>query len=163
MALSYRAPARGGLMGWRVASAVLLLAMAGIHVYLVLFAGFDGLLVTRGRLLALSSVLSLLFLGGTLLALVLALTPAGVMGMHETIDAELVPTTLVAESLGVVVLAITTVLVLRRRTRPDPATTAHRRSNRRRGDEHAARVAHRQSQPDHLGDASQQAGFRAET
>lgn len=37
------------------------------------------------------------------------------MGIHEAIDAELVPTTLVAESIGVVVLAVTSVLALRTR------------------------------------------------
>ena len=134
MTVSSPATARGGLLAWQAASALLLLVMAGIHLYLVLVEGWGGqiatlfvlngiggivlaaaMLVTRGRLLALASVLSLLFLGGTLLALVLALTPAGVMGMHETLDAELVPTTLVAESVGTVVLAITTVLVLRAR------------------------------------------------
>ena len=134
MTVSSPATARGGLLAWQAASALLLLVMAGIHLYLVLVEGWGGqiatlfvlngiggivlaaaMLVTRGRLLALASVLSLLFLGGTLLALVLALTPAGVMGMHETLDAELVPTTLVAESVGTVVLAITTVLGLRAR------------------------------------------------
>lgn len=111
---------------WQVASALALLVMGGIHVYLVLFAGFGGLLgtlfvlngigglvlavavlVARRRFLALVSVLSLLFLGGTLLGLVLALTPAGLLGIHESIDGELVPTTLVVESIGVVVLAVT--------------------------------------------------------
>jgi hypothetical protein len=134
MAVSSRATARGGLLAWQVASAILLLVMGGIHVYLVVVAGWGGrigtlfvfngiggavlavaTLVTRGRLLGLASVLSLLFLGGTLLALVLSLTPSGVMGMHETIDGELVPTTLVAESIGVVVLAVTSVLALRTR------------------------------------------------
>ena len=134
MAVSSRATARGGLPAWQVASAFLLLVMGGIHLYLVVVEGWGGqigllftlngiggavlavaMLVTRGRLLSLASVLSLLFLAGTLLALLLALTPAGIMGMHETIDAELVPTTLVAESIGVVVLAVTTVLVLRAR------------------------------------------------
>ena len=111
---------------WQAASALLLLVMGGIHVYLVLFAGFDGLLgtlfvlngigglvlavavlVARRRLLTLVSVLSLVFLGGTLLGLLLALTPAGLLGIHESIGGELVPTTLVVESIGVVVLAVT--------------------------------------------------------
>ena len=114
------------LRPWQVASALALLVMGGIHVYLVLFAGFGGLLgtlfvlngigglvlavavlVARRRFLALVSVLSLLFLGGTLLGLLLALTPAGLLGIHESIDGELVPTTLVVESIGVVVLAVT--------------------------------------------------------
>ena len=133
MAVESRVSTRGG-SAWQALSALALLVMAGIHVYLVVFEGWGGqiatlfmlngiggfvlavaVLVTRGRLLALSSVLSLLFLAGTLLARVLSLTPAGVMGIHESIDGELVPTTLVAESIGVVVLAITTVLVLPRR------------------------------------------------
>jgi hypothetical protein len=108
--------------------------MGGIHVYLVLFAGFGGLLgtlfvlngigglvlavavlVARRRFLALVSVLSLLFLGGTLLGLLLALTPAGLLGIHESIGGELVPTTLVVESIGVVVLAVTSFLAVRAR------------------------------------------------
>ena len=124
----------GGLMLWQVLSALLLLAMAGIHVYLVVFAGFGGLLgtlfvlngigglvlavamlVTRRGLLAVASILSLLFLAGTLLSLVVALTPAGLLGIHESIDGQLVPTTLVVESIGVVVLAVTSVLALRAR------------------------------------------------
>jgi hypothetical protein len=123
-----------GLVAWQAASALLLLVMGGIHVYLVLFAGFGGLLgtlfvlngigglvlavavlVARRRFLALVSVLSLLFLGGTLLGLLLALTPAGLLGIHESIGGELVPTTLVVESIGVVVLAVTSFLAVRAR------------------------------------------------
>jgi hypothetical protein len=78
------------LMAWRLLSAIMLLAMGGIHLYLV-FYGVGGLLgalfvlnavsalvlaiavvVLRGRLLSLATVLSLLFMVGTLLALVLA-------------------------------------------------------------------------------------------
>ena len=70
----------GGLMVWQVLSALLLLAMAGIHVYLVVFAGFGGplgtlfilngvgglilavaMLVARRSFLAWVSVLGLLF------------------------------------------------------------------------------------------------------
>jgi hypothetical protein len=121
-----------GLMPAQAASALLLLVMGGIHVYLVLFAGFGGLLgtlfvlngigglvlavailVARRGLLALVSVASLLFLGGTLLGLLLALTPAGLLGIHESITTELVPTTLVVESIGVVVLAVTSWIALR--------------------------------------------------
>jgi hypothetical protein len=50
---------------------------------------------------------------GTLLALVLALT-IGLFGIHSSLDFELVPTTLVVESIGSVVLAMTTALVHRR-------------------------------------------------
>ena len=123
-----------GLFPARVASALLLLAMGAIHVYLVLFAGFGGLLgtlfvlngigglvlavamlVARPRLLALVSVASLLFLGGTLLGLLLALSPSGLFGIYESITTELVPTTLVVESVGVVVLAVTSWLAVRAR------------------------------------------------
>jgi hypothetical protein len=61
-----------------------------------------------------ASVLGLLFMAGTLLALVLALT-VGLFGITETIGFTLVPTTLVVESVGIVVLAVTTALTLRTR------------------------------------------------
>jgi hypothetical protein len=137
MAMHSRAAERGatrGLRVWQVLSALVLLVMAGIHLYLVVFAGFGGLLgtlfvlngigglvlgiavlVTRRSMLAVASVLGLLFLGGTLLSLVIALTPAGLLGIHEVINGQLVPTTLVVESIGVVVLAVTSVLAVRAR------------------------------------------------
>lgn len=117
---------------WLVASALLLLAMAGIHLYLVLdeVGGLLGvlfvlnaiggvvlaaaLLVGPRRILLLSTILSLLFMAGTLLALVLALT-VGLFGIRETLDYQLVPTTLVVESIGTIVLAVTTAVVARRR------------------------------------------------
>jgi hypothetical protein len=117
---------------WRALSALVLLAMGGIHLYLV-FHGTGGILgilfvlnfvgglvlaiamvVARGWLLPVASVLSLLFLAGTLLALVLALT-VGLFGIRSSLTFELAPTTLVVESVGVVVLAVTTALVLRAR------------------------------------------------
>jgi hypothetical protein len=110
---------------WRVLSAVLLLTMGGIHLYLVL-TGFGGLLgvlfvlnaiggvvlaiamiAAPPRFLPLASVLGLLFIAGTLLALVLALT-VGLFGIREQLGTELVPTTLVVESIGIIVLAVTT-------------------------------------------------------
>jgi hypothetical protein len=119
-----------GLMIWRLLSVVMLLAMGGIHLYLV-FDGVGGtlgtlfvlnvigavvlaiaLVVLRGRLLALATVLSLLFMVGTLLALVLALT-VGLFGIHEVLSFKLVPTTLVVESIGTIILAITAALVWR--------------------------------------------------
>jgi hypothetical protein len=137
MAMHARAIDRGAtrrLMPWQGLSALLLLVMGGIHLYLVVFSGFDGLLgtlfvlngiggvvlavamlVARKGLLALVSVLSLIFLGGTLLGLVVALTPAGLLGIHEQIGGQLVPTTLVVESIGVVVLAVTSALALQAR------------------------------------------------
>ena len=126
---------RGGrrtLLSWQVLSALFLLAMGGIHLYLVLH-GVGGVLgalfvvnaigalilavamiVLRRRLLLLGSVLSLLFMVGTLLALVLALT-IGLFGIHETLHFQLVPATLVVESVGTVVLLVTTAQVLRLR------------------------------------------------
>jgi hypothetical protein len=117
-------------MLWRGLSALLLLAMGGIHLYLV-FHGTGGILgvlfvlnavgglvlaiamvVARGWLLPVASVLSLLFMASTLLALVLALT-VGLFGIRSSLDYDLAPTTLVVESIGTLVLAVTTVLVLR--------------------------------------------------
>ena len=116
------------LMAWRLLSAIMLLVMGGIHLYLV-FYGVGGLLgalfvlnavgalvlaiaviVLRGRLLSLATVLSLLFMVGTLLALVFALT-IGLVGIRETLDFHLVPTALVVESIGTIVLVVTTALV----------------------------------------------------
>jgi hypothetical protein len=120
------------LMALQVLSALFLLAMGGIHLYLV-FHGVGGMLgvlfvlnavgalvlaiamvVLRRRLPLLASALSLLFMVGTLLALVLALT-VGFFGIRETLDFQLVPTTLVVESIGTVVLAVTTARVFRLR------------------------------------------------
>jgi small-conductance mechanosensitive channel len=112
---------------WQVLSAVLLLAMGGIHLSLV-FQWARGLLgvlfvlnaigglvlaiamlAARRRLLRLASLLSLLFMAGTLLALVLALT-VGLFGITEQLSTALVVTTLIVESIGTVVLAVTTAL-----------------------------------------------------
>jgi hypothetical protein len=54
---------------------------------------------------------------GTLLALVLALT-VGLFGIHEVLSFTLVPTTLVVESIGTIILAVTVALVLRSRRAP---------------------------------------------
>jgi hypothetical protein len=72
------------------------------------------MVVLRRRLLPVASVLSLLFMLGTLIALVLALT-IGLFGIRETLDFQLVPTTLVVESIGTIMLAVTTVLVFQMR------------------------------------------------
>jgi hypothetical protein len=117
---------------WRLLSAIALLVMGGIHLYLV-FDGVGGalggsfvinavgalvlalaIMVLRGRLLLLATVLSLLFMVGTLLALILALT-VGLFGIHEVLSFELVPTTLVVESIGTIILAATVMLVMRSR------------------------------------------------
>jgi len=121
----------------RILSAIALLAAGGIHLFLV-FNGVGGILgvmfvlhavgalilaigmlVLHGRLLQLVTVLSLLFLIATLLALILALT-VGLFGIHETWDFMLVPETVIVESLGIVILAVTTVLMLRMNTVPQP-------------------------------------------
>ena len=87
-------------MPWQVISAVLLLVVGGIHLFLVL-TGTGGVLgvlfvlnaigavvlavamiLAPRRLLPLASVLSLLFMVGTLLALVIALT-VGLFGIRE--------------------------------------------------------------------------------
>ena len=123
-------------MAWRLLSALSLLVMGAIHLYLV-FDGVGGVLgklfvlnaagalvltvavlVLRGRLLALATVLSLLFMVGTLLALVLALT-VGLFGIHEVLSFTLVPTTLVVESIGTVIRAVTVALLVPRSRRSD--------------------------------------------
>ncbi len=115
----------------RILSAIVLLVVGGIHLYLV-FDGMDGVLgvafvlngiagivlaiamvVLRGRLLQLATVLSLLFVIATLLALILALT-IGLFGITESWDRALVPQTVIIEAIGIVVLAVTTAMVLRR-------------------------------------------------
>lgn len=114
--------------------ALFLLAMGEIHLFLVL-SGTGGLLgasfvvnaagslvlavalvVTRRRL-PLTSALSLLLMLGTLLALVIALTPAGLFGLRSSLSYPLAPTALVVESIGVLVLAVTAVLAFRKRDR----------------------------------------------
>jgi hypothetical protein len=121
---------QGVLRVMRILSAIVLLAIGGIHLYLV-FNGVGGLLgvlfvlngiagivlaigmlVLHGRLLKLATVLSLLFTIASLLALLLALT-VGLFGITETWTFTLVPQTVVVDAIGVVVLAITSVLALR--------------------------------------------------
>jgi hypothetical protein len=123
---------RRALWVMRILSAVSLLAAGAIHLYLV-FNGVGGILgvaftlnfvaglvlaiamvTLRGRLLQWATVLSLLFLIATLGALVLALT-VGLFGITQTWDFTLVPETVIIESIGIVVLAVTTVLVFRER------------------------------------------------
>jgi hypothetical protein len=117
----------------RILSAILLLAIGGIHLFLV-FDGTGGILgamftlngiagivlaiailVLRGRLLMLATVGGLLFAIASLLALVLALT-VSLFGITETWDYMLVPQTVVIDAVAVVVLAVTNVLTLRRRS-----------------------------------------------
>ena len=121
---------RAVLMVMRILSAVVLLAVGGIHLFLV-FDGVGGILgvffvlnaiaalvlaigmlVLHGRLLTIATVLSLLFVIATLVALLLALT-VGLFGITESWSFTLVPQTVVIESIGIVVLAIATWVVLR--------------------------------------------------
>lgn len=115
---------------FRIASAILLIAIGGIHLFLVL-VGAGGLLVVpfllngvagialaigmavlRGRLLLSATVLGLLFAVASLLALVLALT-VGLFGFHEHWTFLLVPQTVVVDALAIVVLAMTSAGMLR--------------------------------------------------
>ncbi len=119
-----------GMWVLRILSAVFLLAAGGIHLYLV-FNGVGGILgvmfvlnavaalvlaiamiAMGGGLFRVASVLSLLFLIATLMALVLALT-VGLFGITVTWDFMLVPETVIVEAIGVVVLAVTTLLAFR--------------------------------------------------
>ena len=114
----------------RILSAIILLAIGGIHLFLV-FDGVGGvlgvlfvlqaiaglvlaigMLALRGRLLSIATILSLLFVIASLAALLLALT-VGFFGITETWDFTLVIETVVVESIGVVVLAIATWVVVR--------------------------------------------------
>ena len=114
----------------RIASAVLLLAIGGIHLFLVLdgeggllvvpfllnaVAGIGlavGMLILRGRLLLLDAVLALLFAVASLLALVLALT-VGLFGIHEHWTFTLVPQTVVVDAVAIVVLTMTSARMTR--------------------------------------------------
>ena len=114
----------------RILSAIILLAIGGIHLFLV-FDGVGGvlgvlfvlqaiaglvlaigMLVLHERLLVLATILSLLFVIASLAALLLALT-VGFFGITETWDFTLVIPTVIVEAIGVVVLAIATWVVVR--------------------------------------------------
>src|SRR6188474_2610383 len=119
-----------GLWIMRFLSALVLLATGLLHLYLV-FNGTGGVLgvafvlngvagvvlavgmvLLRGRLLQLTTVLSLLFLIVTLVALILALT-VSLFGITESWDRPLVPQAVIVEAIGIVVLGITTAIMLR--------------------------------------------------
>ena len=114
----------------RILSAIVLLAIGGIHLFLV-FDGVGGILgvffvlngiagivlaigmlALHGRLLTFATILGLLFAIASLAALLLALT-VGLFGIRETWDFTLVPETVVVDAIGVVILGITTLVVLR--------------------------------------------------
>jgi hypothetical protein len=122
---------QGFLWLMRILSAIVLLLIAGIHIFLV-FDGVGGtlgvlfvlngiaglvlaiaMLVTRGALLKVATVLSLLFVIASLLALVLALTVGLPGGIREVWSFTLVPETVIIEAIGIVVLAITSAVALR--------------------------------------------------
>jgi len=130
-ATTMSASSHGATRVLKVLSAILLLAVGGIHLFLV-FDGVDGtlgllfvlnaaaalvlaiaVLALRGMLLKLAVVLGLLFLLASLASLLLALT-VGLFGITEVWSFTLVPQTVVVDAIGIVVLAITTAVVLRR-------------------------------------------------
>jgi hypothetical protein len=132
--------AQRSVIGWQGLSALLLLTMGGIHLYLAAKgAGSLGkpfwvnavgglvlaiaVVVLRGRLLLLATALGTLFMAGTLLALLLALT-VGLFGIGETLSYGPVPPTLAVESIGTIVLAVTTALLYR--TMRGSLTQSHR-------------------------------------
>jgi len=131
----------GLLWAMRILSAIILLTAGGFHGFLV-FDGVGGtlgvlfvlhaigslvlgvgMLVTRGWLLRLTTVLSLLYVIVSLLSLFLALT-VGLFGISETWTFTLVPETIIVEAIGVIVLAITTAIVFRTQRRASSSEPA---------------------------------------
>lgn len=121
---------QGSLRVMRILSAIVLFAIAAIHLFLV-FDGVGGtlgvlfilnavagvvlgigILALHGRLQRLAIILGLLFAIASLLALLLALT-VGLFGITEVWTFTLVPETVVVDAIGIVLLAITSILVLR--------------------------------------------------
>lgn len=115
----------------RILSAIVLFAIAAIHLFLV-FDGVGGtlgvlfilnavagivlglgMLLLKRRLLLLATVLGLLFTIASLAALLLALS-VGLFGITETWTFTLVPQTVVVDAIGIVVLAITLGSAVRR-------------------------------------------------
>lgn len=114
----------------RILSTIVLVAIGGIHLFLV-FDGVGGTLgvlfilnaiagivlaigmaAARGQLLRITTILGLLFAIASLLALVLALT-VGLFGITEVWTFTLVPQTVIVDAVGIVILAVTSVVVLR--------------------------------------------------
>ncbi|HEY2642325.1 MAG TPA: hypothetical protein VGI56_01110 [Galbitalea sp.] len=125
------ADSQGLIRVMRILSAIVLLAIGGIHLFLV-FDGVGGtlgvlfilnaiagivlaigMLILRGGLLRLATILGLLFAIASLLSLVLALT-VGLFGITEVWTFTLVPQTIVVDAIAIVILAITSIVVLRR-------------------------------------------------
>jgi hypothetical protein len=118
----------------RILSAIVLIVIGGIHLFLV-FDGVGGTLgvlfvlnaiagvvlgigmfAARGRLFRVTTILGLLFAIASLLALLLALT-VGLFGITEVWTFTLVPETVVVDAIAVVLLAITSAVVFRGKNR----------------------------------------------
>ena len=117
------ATGRTVLLAGRITGAALLAAMGVIHLVLwlqgyrvvaVIGPGFMvnavggialavAVLLVSARLLPLVAGLSALFMAGTLAALIISLT-VGLFGVNEQLDGQLVPTSLIVEAIGTVVL-----------------------------------------------------------
>ncbi len=114
----------------RILSAIVLFAIAAIHLFLV-FDGVGGtlgvlfilnavagvvlgigVLAFHGSLRTVATILGLLFAIASLAALLLALT-VGLFGITEVWTFTLVPETVVVDAVAIVLLAITSVMVLR--------------------------------------------------
>jgi hypothetical protein len=114
----------------RILSAIVLFAIAAIHLFLV-FDGVGGtlgvlfvlnavagvvlgigVLALHGRLRTAATILGLLFAIASLAALLLALT-VGLFGIVEVWTFTLVPETVVVDAIAIVLLAIASVMVLR--------------------------------------------------
>jgi hypothetical protein len=67
------------------------------------------LLAVPVRLLSVAAAVTAVFTAGTLAALIISLT-AGLFGVRESLQTPLVPTTLIVESTGVLVLVLTAIL-----------------------------------------------------
>lgn len=130
----HRRPSTTGLWALRGLGAALLLAIAGIHLYLWQqgYSGIDVIgpaflvqtvigvggavlvLIAPRRLLPLAALLGALFALGSLGALILS-TTVGLFGFVESTQAQLWTETLVVEVAAVVVLAALTLVAVRRR------------------------------------------------
>jgi hypothetical protein len=79
------------------------------------------LLAVPARLRTTVTAITALFTAGTIAGLILSLT-VGLFGVHESLQTPLVPTTLAVESVGVLVLGLTSILRLTSHNRPQTET-----------------------------------------
>jgi hypothetical protein len=79
------------------------------------------LLAVPARLRTTVTAITALFTAGTIAGLILSLT-VGLFGVHESLQTPLVPTTLAVESVGVLVLGLTSILGLTSHNRPQTET-----------------------------------------